>query len=198
MGSQFKRPPLPIVVIRKRADGTILAYDPSTTNPPAWTLEDIVPDLPHGQIAPGDLAASEWTAVELSTRLPRGLVAPAFTVSRISRSIQPLVISAAAPVTDAELLALARANADGSGSWFDKVAADGMLRGSRLTDWSINPLALAHDVLWLLALVALIDALAHHRRWLRRPRNPALCTTCGYDRTGLTAAVCPECGAAIA
>lgn len=47
--------------------------------------------------------------------------------------------------------------------------------------------------LWApLLAFALPTAYAHHR--CRRPR-PGHCPTCGYDLTGNTTGVCPECGA---
>lgn len=184
------------VIIRKSTDGTIRAFD-ANADWPEWALEPVVPAMQHGSISPSALTASEWGAEARTREVHTGLVAPFLTLTRDERVVHQTVISSAAPITDDELLALARANADGSGSWFDLVAADGRLRGSLHTGWSVHPLGLAHDALWLLALIALADALVHHRRWLRRPRDPGLCPACGYPRLGLPAGPCPECGAAL-
>jgi len=34
-------------------------------------------------------------------------------------------------------------------------------------------------------------------QWVRRPARPGACRACGYDLTGNTSGVCPECGTAV-
>lgn len=61
-----------------------------------------------------------------------------------------------------------------------------------LVPWGVKPLGLAGNVaFWTLV----VGALPFARAWRYRTRlNAGLCTACGYDRRGVPAGPCPECG----
>lgn len=61
------------------------------------------------------------------------------------------------------------------------------------TKWVFRPLAAAHDLGYLITLIAWLYALVAIPRWnLWQPRNA--CPSCNYPTTGLASPTCPECG----
>ncbi|MEM8756853.1 MAG: hypothetical protein AAGF47_03625 [Planctomycetota bacterium] len=94
------------------------------------------------------------------------------------------------------MVALARTATPGYSAWHDGLVRDGVVTIDRTTNWRINPLGLASDILWLLAIAGAIDSWRHRKQWPSRHRDHTRCAACGYSREGLNADTCPECGEA--
>ena len=62
------------------------------------------------------------------------------------------------------------------------------------TKWIFKPVAAAHDLVYLLVLLAWLYAIVAIPRWTLWRRRSAACPSCGYPTAGLVSPTCPECG----
>lgn len=168
---------------------TLDAFDPD--NPPAWAdgldwwgRNDGL-DKWHAYDIPG-----------IHSKTP-GLILGVVNTEHHIRGVWN--ITGAAPPSDVELLKFASDRAgtinQWNDSWFDRVAADGLIRINRRTGFSLDPISIAIDLLWLLSPLVAVDAWRHRHHWPSRVGDTTKCPKCRYDRSGLALdASCPECG----
>jgi hypothetical protein len=129
-----------------------------------------------------------------SCRCQYGYVHPAYSVFATSGSVVYLRMPE-------DPLRAVRPATFGTGTWFtNRIAFRGQnvfaRRGAWLPGWDINTTCCGTSAysfpLWTPACLAMAGAVFFWRR--SRPRTLPECSSCGYNLTGNTSGVCPECG----